>query len=301
MSSILIIGNGFDLDLGLKSRYSDFFKSKFWPFSLKTTPLANYLNRRLEINNWADLESVLGEYGERSAHLQNQEGLDRADFKQLRDCFNAYILDQQKTFEPNHSSVAISLLRAMFGKGVNGYNEVYSFNFTDLDSIVKERFGLLTKYKLNVHYIHGRAKDGTAILGVGDYAELHEGTDFMYKSFDMHYQPPLMIPNLLKADKVVMFGVSMSLVDFQYFQDFFKRVTHGLEDDAPTDGKEITIFTYDEMSRLSILRNLQRMTEHSLGRISSRNRFQVLCTAHGIHEVEIENYIGMLRTSVWGL
>jgi hypothetical protein len=27
---VLIIGNGFDLDLGLKTRYSDFAKSKEW-------------------------------------------------------------------------------------------------------------------------------------------------------------------------------------------------------------------------------------------------------------------------------
>ena len=27
---VLIIGNGFDIDLGLKSRYSDFAKSQLW-------------------------------------------------------------------------------------------------------------------------------------------------------------------------------------------------------------------------------------------------------------------------------
>ena len=29
--SILVIGNGFDLDLGLKTKYSDFAKSNYWP------------------------------------------------------------------------------------------------------------------------------------------------------------------------------------------------------------------------------------------------------------------------------
>ncbi|MBR6844887.1 MAG: hypothetical protein IKM79_07315 [Bacteroidales bacterium] len=31
MGNVLIIGNGFDLYLGLKTSYSDFAKSDFWP------------------------------------------------------------------------------------------------------------------------------------------------------------------------------------------------------------------------------------------------------------------------------
>lgn len=31
MKNVLIIGNGFDLDLGLPTRYSDFAKSEYWP------------------------------------------------------------------------------------------------------------------------------------------------------------------------------------------------------------------------------------------------------------------------------
>lgn len=295
MSNILVIGNGFDLDLGLRSRYSDFYNSDFWPFSDEASPLAEFLNQRFKINNWADLESVLGEYGEKSVRFQNQEAHDRVDFRQLREHFNAYILDQQRTFVPNQSSTAISLLKAVVEN--RDFEEIYSFNFTDLSSIVKDRFGI--ENNMQVRHIHGRAEDGTSILGVGDYAQLKEHSDFMYKSFDIHYRPPIMIPNLLISDRIVLFGVSMSRVDYQYFDDFFKRVTVGREDDVPADGKEITIFTYDEASRMSILRNLQQMTDHGLGRIFSRNRFQVLCTAPGIHEKEIEDYCQELRDDRW--
>lgn len=33
---LLIIGNGFDFDLGRNTRYSDFAKSDFWPKNLKS-------------------------------------------------------------------------------------------------------------------------------------------------------------------------------------------------------------------------------------------------------------------------
>ena len=32
MKRTLVIGNGFDLDVGLKTRYIDFAESKWWPF-----------------------------------------------------------------------------------------------------------------------------------------------------------------------------------------------------------------------------------------------------------------------------
>lgn len=33
MGNVFIIGNGFDLDLGLPTKYSDFAKSEYWPVS----------------------------------------------------------------------------------------------------------------------------------------------------------------------------------------------------------------------------------------------------------------------------
>ena len=33
--NVLILGNGFDLDIGYKTRYSDFVNSSFWPFKEK--------------------------------------------------------------------------------------------------------------------------------------------------------------------------------------------------------------------------------------------------------------------------
>ena len=51
---LLIIGNGFDLDLGRNTRFSDFAKSDFWPKNLKSQ-LYRYLSQKSQIEKWFDL------------------------------------------------------------------------------------------------------------------------------------------------------------------------------------------------------------------------------------------------------
>lgn len=59
---VLILGNGFDLDLGLKTSYKDFWESDFCPKNYPA-PLIHHLNQRwldnLESVKWYDLENEL--------------------------------------------------------------------------------------------------------------------------------------------------------------------------------------------------------------------------------------------------
>ena len=293
MNDILIIGNGFDLDLGLKSRYSDFFKSDFWPFHHKGTPLAEYLDNLCSINRWVDLEEALAKYGSRAFSLKAQLENDKADFALLKSSFNEYILNEQEHFTPR-DSVASRLLKA-FVSTEHLVDSFFSFNFTDLDVIAKQK--LKIKETFEYSHIHGRASDGTAILGVGDYAPLNEATDFMYKSFDKKYNPPVMIPDLQFANRVIFFGVSLGRVDYQYFDDYFRFLSTGQDEERFGGEKEIVIFTYDDKSRIEILRNLQNMTDHKLGRIFARHEFKILCTESDYDEERIADFIDDLLDS----
>lgn len=59
---LLIIGNGFDLDMGLHTRYSEFWDSERWK-EIKNTCPEQYpitsLERYRITNHWFDLESGL--------------------------------------------------------------------------------------------------------------------------------------------------------------------------------------------------------------------------------------------------
>ena len=57
---VLVIGNGFDLDLGLPTKYSDFIKSLcFDELCEKDNKLANHLREVHDVKNWIDVEEEL--------------------------------------------------------------------------------------------------------------------------------------------------------------------------------------------------------------------------------------------------
>lgn len=62
---VLILGNGFDLDLGRKTTYKDFYNSEYCPKEYPT-PLIKYLNEvwgeNLDSVKWYDLENALSGY-----------------------------------------------------------------------------------------------------------------------------------------------------------------------------------------------------------------------------------------------
>lgn len=73
---VLILGNGFDLDIGLKTSYKDFWESKFCPKDYPA-PLIRHLNSKwddLEGVKWYDLENELLRYYEETF---------KADFRDL--------------------------------------------------------------------------------------------------------------------------------------------------------------------------------------------------------------------------
>lgn len=73
MKKILILGNGFDLDLGRKTLYKDFYESEFCPKDYPA-PLIKHLNEKwhnnLESVKWYDLENEILNYYEKIRHRE---------------------------------------------------------------------------------------------------------------------------------------------------------------------------------------------------------------------------------------
>jgi len=63
---VMVIGNGFDISLGLQTRYADFMKSDWWPFRHRGGDgdygLGAYLTKRHGIEKWMDVEEQLHKY-----------------------------------------------------------------------------------------------------------------------------------------------------------------------------------------------------------------------------------------------
>lgn len=137
---ILIIGNGFDIDLGLRTRYSDFAKSNIWEKLMRNTygfdqDLLAALREAKEKEAWFDIEKTMNEY----VRAIRPESLttdlvdkDKKNFIEVTKALDKYLKDEQKsqTLESNHYAAQVLRLIA----DVGGF-EYYTFNYTSLGDI----------------------------------------------------------------------------------------------------------------------------------------------------------------------
>lgn len=294
MSKIFIIGNGFDLDLGWNTRYSDFAKSKFWEWRHTYSGLKGHLEHQRETDKWFDLEKSLFEYAQKNSNqhytlLPSKPEQDKQSFHKLTELLNSYLNEEQKR-PVNSKSVAAQVFRAIIANGK--FNIIYSFNYTDLHHIATE-IGITKKF--NYEHVHGCLKDNSIILGVEDESDLANGYSFLYKTFNPHYESHHIQYDLLDADEVIFFGHSLGQNDYHYFRQFFRNQCN---ENLPREkGKKITIFTYDEDSRISILEQLRNMNDRKTSLLFSLNDFQVICTKDRANEKFAQFFKHLRQTS----
>jgi len=95
MNILYIIGNGFDINLGLKTRYSDFYK--YYQSQKSKDDLVINLKKEIEsgILNWSDLELAFGK------HTINLNGLDEFDrvYEDIVDNLGDYLINEEEVFD----------------------------------------------------------------------------------------------------------------------------------------------------------------------------------------------------------
>ena len=289
----LILGNGFDLDLELETRFSDFAKSEeFWPKD-NGSQLAKYLKSKADLNNWFDLEQCLLNFlvGPKAQHRNSKNDTIEGDldyFELLRHNLMLFIADKEK--KPiKKNCLAAKILNAVCDNSLFKY--VYSLNYTDLNNIAKQ-LGLYDKAV--IYHLHGSVKTQDIIIGIGDTPVRSEYANWR-KSRSPFYRPNRIFGDLTKAKEVIFFGVSFGSIDSKYFAQFFKMVSKPT--DEPIDDKDrrgITIFTYDEKGRTFILDRLVQMGV-DLEYLYSQTDFSIIRTKDNMDNYKVEECLTRLK------
>lgn len=282
MSKVFIIGNGFDLDLGLKTRYIDFWNSDVFEEYRNTyySGLISYLNKQANENStWFDIEALLREYvhlGEKSYNYVNSSDFerDKREFEEIRKCLADYLELQVRHQKLNHNSMAANVLKAMVSIDSS---IIYTFNYTDLYKIADK---LTITQQFDYRDVHGHSSNKSLILGINDDVDVVPNYEFAYKTFSPYYHSVPIKFDLEEADEVVIFGLSMGNIDYPYFQDFFRRICD--PENSRKNKKRVTIFTYNEASRMDILRQLRSMNDKRVNYMFGQNDFDFIRT--GVEE-----------------
>lgn len=277
---VLIIGNGFDLDLGLHSRFSDFMKSRFWPSSNRNMlysdiDLISYLSSKKNGGYWFDLENLLSEFANPSATTGLQSPLkgfldnNKKTFDELRKSLMMYLDDEVEHFDADNDSVAAFFLKHRMDAL---FSSAYSFNYTDYSTLYSHVCGrkadvieIPKSFRFSnensVVHIHGSLANKTAIIGIADGIDTVEGYSFLYKTFSPFYRSCSLWYDLQEAREVVFYGHSLGPQDYHYFQDFFNQCCQAYTR-SRAEKRRIIFITKDEFSRVRLLEQIRLMNNN---------------------------------------
>ena len=276
---MLVLGNGFDLNLGLKTRYRDFVESRIFKKMYvkrmkeklrkeKIQPsLIDYLYGKKFYERWYDIEAALLEYISRrpDGSFVNNKDEDKEDYDAICCSLIDYLTSLFKTGNDNEQSRMFrSTPAGQLIKKVNTVgNVVYSFNYTPIHLVVN---GVIGDTSINPILIHGGIKEKTVfegnlndnaiILGVetNNMNEIAPGYSFLIKSNNPAYKSSKIASDLLNSRNVIFFGHSLNQMDFGYFVDYFKMLENNMDEE-----RILTIITKNEESRMALLDNLRYM------------------------------------------
>lgn len=278
---VFVIGNGFDIDLGWKSRYKDFFNSSIGKRCLASrTALSRYIKMHKSDVDWCDLEMYLLEYvklesdgsAKHNKAVPLNADADMEFFQKLNYALCDYMESVQQE-KISKDSVAYHVLQIILESGCFGDN-VFDFNYTDLRNVD----GSLTFTCHPPYYIHGCVKEGNTIIGVPADIDVIPGYEQMRKMFNRVYHQTPIVSALMEAKEVVIFGHSISEIDYPYFSAFFKKLRSDEYLQKRNDIPHVTIFTYDMSSKLKILENLNRISDYQISKLINYNHFEIICT-----------------------
>lgn len=232
--TLLVLGNGFDLDLGLKTSYADFINSDFL-VGCESNLLINEIKEKYKEANWIDIELFLRDYAFK--HQGENEEQIRKEFDELRERLNFYMHSGKfpiynrgvsGVYHYDKDSTAAKVLLYLLSK--DNATNIYTFNYTDMTDVVESlkrdsnsRFETLSDNQ--IVYVHGKEtgsiEDGNIRIVLGfDNAEEITGFNFMKKPFDPNYREG--ITNALsEAEDIIFFGLGYGICDSPYFKNFF--------------------------------------------------------------------------------
>jgi hypothetical protein len=262
----LIIGNGFDIDMGLPSKYSDFIKSNEWNEAVKRVEiflqsndyqehsLIGQLQSASQDSKWFDIEQEIHKFV--LSHPDNTEqaiGEIKWEFELIRNALTAYLKRTTTNFTANPEKCSTYLMYRLRECPLT-VTEIL-FNYTNPHEYLKLplQMEVFNGAQHWVTYVHGSLRNNDIVLGcdIQPGEEVNRQLSFMYK-YNMLNKANHVARNILEAKEIIFFGHSINEMDFCYFKEFFRAASA-----SPNPIRHLTIITYDNESERNIKDNIR--------------------------------------------
>lgn len=301
----LIIGNGFDIDMGLPSRYSDFADSSEFHDLVRRMHDMYFEEERenslvLQIqqasfdSNWFDIEEEIHKYVDNHPRLdEKMVRMVRSEFDSLKYALANYLKRITTNFTADKKKLSTFLYYRLRECPLTA-TEIY-FNYTTPQLYIKLplRQEIFNGAQHWFTYVHGSLKDNDIVLGCDLQPEeqVNRQLSFMYK-YNMLNKANHVARNILEAKEIIFFGHSMNDMDFCYFREFFKEASA-----SPKPIRHLTIITFDEESERTIKDNIQNQGISVSDLYSNLWTFDVIHTKnyYAGKKDDVEKWNGMME------
>lgn len=259
----IIIGNGFDIDLGILSRYTDFVKSKEWKElkkKLGSFPTLDYLNHSLiyhllnEANKkdkWFDVENEIWRFIEKHPVCTKEEIREiESEFTCLKKALREYMIRVSSGYKMDDKKLPCRFLKGM----ANCHKKIVeiNFNYTNPQDFLATPIFFYPDFYDQIH-VHGSLSEEEIVLGcdIQKDQSVNRNLSFMYK-YNMLNRATQVSRNLLEAKEIIFYGHSVNEMDFCYFREFFKAASA-----SPKPIRHLTFITLNEKSERDIKDNIR--------------------------------------------
>ena len=260
-NTVLVIGNGFDMDLGLKVGYADFSNSEEWTELVNgrqsvykgnrlNESLVLYLEKLREKQDWFNIEKGIHDF----VQFHSKPTFDTSnafvesvmsDYEDLKSALCRYIKRETEIFvlDNNRKSKAYELLTRLYRA------TIISFNYTDCLKLCN-----ISRNASKLSRIHGDLDTGI-VLGcdICENDKVNRTLSFLYK-YNMLNETNNIVDSLQNAVEIVFFGHSINEMDFCYFKGFFQKMSTS---QAPYPKRNLTFITKDKNSMREIKDNIR--------------------------------------------
>ena len=286
-NSIIILGNGFDVALGIETRYSQFYeKSKeLREFARNGNTLCQHILDHIKSDLWSDLESGLYQYSKLITQQYGEGNQEQAvklekEFNELRTALFDYlktvaqepaeVIQQMPVIGLNLEWHELMPQFLTFNYSINtantaSKNDRYIFNADD--SINENRFV----------YQHGSIYDTQAyknrnpeeiVVGIDSTIQQIEPLhSFLYKTQQRLHDIESTLRIIRDKSFYVVYGCSVGDSDATYFREIFSQTQQG---------KIFLIYGYGDNAIQNIVANIERICGISIAQLSTYNTVKML-------------------------
>lgn len=274
MRTCLIIGNGFDLDLGLHTRFIDFMNSSDFrkiekDFKHGDNGFFIHLNEvKNDINSWLDFENELVNYSNLILLNDSIKYKNKLinDFENCFDKFNVGFANYLKKLPFNSIIDKIDTCAYQTIKEIasNNTNKIIVFNFTPSVEILLKHFNVPEEQiERRVLYVHGKLSEKNTITGIIDDVLPTDSTEFHFLLKSRATACDI-FEEISDCNKITFFGHSLGKQDTMYFKKYFNEYLMPKEMDESLKLKLIFI-DFDKKGHSKLNAQINRLT---LGRSS---------------------------------